>query len=855
MDLGKGFTPTTPTRNTLLREGVLSANIRVVEGSKFGRAPPSRRGSDQRQQQVGTRSSVGTRAYAPPEPICALPHLVLPRAEWISLGDGWFQATPRREVGGSSTRCGLHSVIDGSLGFPFLVVYEPRTAEAIASCINSSEYDLELSAKVILSYESSNASVETATPNSALRRISLLDSSSSLSYSAPSSSSPPQSTLNFQVIFAFQSANDHMILTADVPTQSWVLSRVKSGQETLLVQVGHEIKTNQFYHILIQVRGNSVSVDINTLPIITAARAGSDEDSCGGLLGLLSRGGSKFAIKGWKLRGVSKPRIAGMSGGAVGGGAVVRTPMFPVAPVVTAVKSLELEDMEEDVNQETHFRHHIPASRPGGGASIAVPVPEHVPEHVKHAGSSGGNTSSNKKIVLSLAEIMAQRLSVSTSPSTSTTALGAPDVSAQSVATNQNAINCGRKSEKGSETTPVLTSTTHGSAVSVQSIFASLGGPPPLNLPIGGGGPGSVSRGMSRAGSIAPSAAAAAAAAFATHSIPADASSTLASWSTGGDLTLASAAATLYQSHDRGIVDTVIRDVVQRDLGVSFDDIAALSGAKRLLSEAVILPLMIPEFFTGIREPWKGVLLFGPPGTGKTLLAKAVCSLNQSSFFSCPSSSLVSKYRGESEKIVRCLFEAARLLAPSVVFLDEVDALVGVRGEGEHEASRRLKTEIFSQMDGIASSHKKGGTTGGVMVLATSNCPWDLDEAMRRRLEKRIFIPLPDSPARLELFNICLRDIPLSDDVDIYALSSTISEGYSGADIHLVCREAAMMPMRRLLSILQPVEMQAMRQNGQLLIPKVIMDDFSQAFQNTRPSVAQETSLRYETWEREYGSK
>ena len=827
--------------------------MRVVEGSKFGRAPPSsRRGSDQRQQQVGNRSSVVTRAYAPPEPISALPHLVLPRAEWIALGDGWFQATPWRETGGSSTRCGLHSVIDGSLGFPFLVVYEPRTAEAIASCINSSEYDLELSAKVILSYESSNASIEAATPNSTLRRISLLENSSSSLYSAPSSSTPSHSALNFQVIFAFQSANDHMILTADVSTQSWVLSRVKFGQETLLVQVGHEIKENQFYHILIQVRGNTVSVDINALPIITAARASSDEDSCGGLLGLLSRGGSRFAIKGWKLRGVSKPRIAGAAGVAVGGGAAMRTPIFPVAPVATAVKSFELEDTEEDLNQETHSRQHIPASLPGG-ASITVPVPEHVPEHVKHPGSSGGNTSSNKKHVLSLAEIMAQRLSVSTSQSSSTPALAAPDVDAQSVATNQNAINYGKTSEKASETVHVLNSSTRCATVSVQSVFASLGGPPPLNLPIGGGGPGSVSRGMSRAGSIAPSAAST------IHSIPSDASSgasaTLASGSNEGDLTLASAAATLYQSHDRGIVDTVIRDVVQRDLGVSFDDIAALSGAKRLLSEAVILPLMLPEFFTGIREPWKGVLLFGPPGTGKTLLAKAVCSLNQSSFFSCPSSSLVSKYRGESEKIVRCLFEAARLLAPSVVFLDEVDALVGVRGEGEHEASRRLKTEIFSQMDGIASSHKKSGTTGGVMVLATSNCPWDLDEAMRRRLEKRIFIPLPDSPARLELFNICLRDIPLSDDVDINALSTAISEGYSGADIHLVCREAAMMPMRRLLSILKPAEMQAMRHNGQLLIPKVIMDDFSQAFQNTRPSVAQETSLRYETWEREYGSK
>ena len=147
-----------------------------------------------------------------------------------------------------------------------------------------------------------------------------------------------------------------------------------------------------------------------------------------------------------------------------------------------------------------------------------------------------------------------------------------------------------------------------------------------------------------------------------------------------------------------------MRDVVQLNLGVTYDDIAALTVAKRLLHEAVLLPLLMPEFFTGIREPWKGVLLFGPPGTGKTLLAKAVCGFNSSTFFSCSSSSLISKYRGESEKIVRCLFEAARMCAPSVVFLDEVDALVSARGmDGEHEASRRLKTEFFAQMDGVTA--------------------------------------------------------------------------------------------------------------------------------------------------------
>jgi katanin p60 ATPase-containing subunit A1 len=122
-------------------------------------------------------------------------------------------------------------------------------------------------------------------------------------------------------------------------------------------------------------------------------------------------------------------------------------------------------------------------------------------------------------------------------------------------------------------------------------------------------------------------------------------------------------------------------------------DIAALVRAKQLLEEAISVPLLVPEFFTGVREPWKGVLLFGPPGTGKTLLAKAVAGMNGSTFFNCSTTSLVSKFRGEGEKLVRALFGVAHQFAPSVIFIDEIDALAGARGGAdEHEASRRLKT-------------------------------------------------------------------------------------------------------------------------------------------------------------------
>ena len=151
----------------------------------------------------------------------------------------------------------------------------------------------------------------------------------------------------------------------------------------------------------------------------------------------------------------------------------------------------------------------------------------------------------------------------------------------------------------------------------------------------------------------------------------------------------------------QAIREIISRDIMQASLGVSFDDVVALRNAKRLLNEAVVLPFVIPEFFSGVRKPWKGVLLFGPPGTGKTMLAKAICGMNNLTFFNCSAATLVNKYWGESEKIARALFAVARERAPSVVFFDEVDAIMsansGQGGAGD-ESSRRLKTEILKQV-------------------------------------------------------------------------------------------------------------------------------------------------------------
>jgi len=155
------------------------------------------------------------------------------------------------------------------------------------------------------------------------------------------------------------------------------------------------------------------------------------------------------------------------------------------------------------------------------------------------------------------------------------------------------------------------------------------------------------------------------------------------------------------------------------------------------------LPTKFPQLFTGERKPWRGILLYGPPGTGKSYLAKACATEADGTFFSIRSSDLVSKWLGESERLVKQLFKLARENKPAIIFIDEIDSLCGSRSEGENETSRRIKTEFLVQMQGV------GNDNDGILVLGASNVPWELDPAIRRRFEKRIYIPLPDPVARI----------------------------------------------------------------------------------------------------------
>ncbi|XP_065223642.1 katanin p60 ATPase-containing subunit A-like 1 isoform X2 [Planococcus citri] len=301
--------------------------------------------------------------------------------------------------------------------------------------------------------------------------------------------------------------------------------------------------------------------------------------------------------------------------------------------------------------------------------------------------------------------------------------------------------------------------------------------------------------------------------------------------------------------YDQDLVDMLERDIVQKNPNVRWDDIADLHEAKRLLEEAVVLPMWMPDFFRGIRRPWKGVLMVGPPGTGKTMLAKAVATECGTTFFNVSSSTLTSKYRGESEKLVRLLFEMARFYAPSTIFIDEIDSLCSRRGsESEHEASRRVKSELLVQMDGLNSAEDASKV---VMVLAATNFPWDIDEALRRRLEKRIYIPLPNSDGREALLKINLREVKVDSSVSLKDIASRLN-GYSGADITNVCRDAAMMSMRRKIAGLRPDQIKQIPRE-ELDLP-VSAQDFREALAKCNKSVSKEDLDKYEKWMNEFGS-
>ncbi|ETV64616.1 hypothetical protein, variant 1 [Aphanomyces astaci] len=288
------------------------------------------------------------------------------------------------------------------------------------------------------------------------------------------------------------------------------------------------------------------------------------------------------------------------------------------------------------------------------------------------------------------------------------------------------------------------------------------------------------------------------------------------------------------------LAHVVLDEVLDASPNVQWKDIAGLDDAKQMLQEAIVLPLLRPDLFTGLCAAPKGALLFGPPGTGKTLLAKAVATESKATFFSVTASTLTSKWVGEGEKLVRALFDMARELQPSVIFIDEIDSLLSTRSTGEHDASRRLKNEFFTQLDGIGSSSEDR-----ILVLGATNLPHELDEAMVRRLEKRVYVPLPDIAARTYLIGHLVSSHSHSlTQRDIAAIASA-TDKYSGSDIMNLCKEAAMGPLRSLGDRLKQARAQDIR--------PISKADFTDALARVSPSVSADTLRRLTEWNARYG--
>jgi katanin p60 ATPase-containing subunit A1 len=259
------------------------------------------------------------------------------------------------------------------------------------------------------------------------------------------------------------------------------------------------------------------------------------------------------------------------------------------------------------------------------------------------------------------------------------------------------------------------------------------------------------------------------------------------------------------------------------------------------------------------------------------MLAKALATQNRTTFFNVHSSSFASKWRGESEKLVRILFEMAQFYAPTTIFIDEVDSLCSKRGEGgEGNDSRRVKTEILVRMDGLNSdnnteengednnnknnnNNKKGDEPPKnkiVTVVGATNRPWDLDDALRRRFEKRIYIPLPNVDGRRQLFELNLKKVAVDSNLDYDKLIKA-TDGYSGADISNVCREAALMPLRKALKANKGREIEDLvdDRNFRNEIEKAIgMEDLNAAIENISKSVSKKDLETYDQWTKEFGS-
>ena len=288
----------------------------------------------------------------------------------------------------------------------------------------------------------------------------------------------------------------------------------------------------------------------------------------------------------------------------------------------------------------------------------------------------------------------------------------------------------------------------------------------------------------------------------------------------------------------KGIEPSALREVFVEVPNVTWDDVGGLEDTKERLRETIQWPLAYPQVFEQMdMQAAKGVLMYGPPGTGKTLLAKAIANESQSNFISIKGPELLNKFVGESEKGVREVFEKARANAPTVVFFDEIDSIATERGQrsGDSGVGERVVSQLLTELDGLEELED-------VVVIATTNRPDLIDPALLRpgRLDRHIHVPVPDEEGRRRIFEVHTRSKPLADDVDLDDLAAR-TDGYVGADIEAVCREASMFATREFINSVDPEDIDDSVGNI-----RVTADHFDRALEEVRPSVDDDTRERYE---------
>jgi SpoVK/Ycf46/Vps4 family AAA+-type ATPase len=290
----------------------------------------------------------------------------------------------------------------------------------------------------------------------------------------------------------------------------------------------------------------------------------------------------------------------------------------------------------------------------------------------------------------------------------------------------------------------------------------------------------------------------------------------------------------------------VKNNLIQKS-SVKWDDIGGLEEVKRLMMETIVISaLQKPKSI----QPWKGVLLFGPPGTGKTLLAAACAGSLDATFFNVKASSVTSKYFGESSKIITALYEVARELSPSIVFIDEIDALTTKRSDGVSEASRRMLSTLLTELDGFQDK----GKDLLVLTLSATNTPWDLDEAILSRFPRRIYIPLPDKEATKEIIKINTKGLELKVDLDEIA-ERCVEKLYSGRDLKNLCQEAIWNMIRDVnkdLYELAKLPYKELRKRTLKTRP-LTNEDFEEAFKKIKSPLTKKDIEKYEKWAEEFG--